>query len=121
MESEFYQHGSFLCLDGPAKRAGRAKANVKVCLTCRDHDFLQRLITKIAKDNECYWVKMSTKPRDGMFLGRCFFTTKEHAAQLWAKYKGHPRLMVTLQDDDFASAFRESVVSWKDKPEDALE
>lgn len=121
METEFYHDGSFLCLDGPARKAGRDHANVKVCFTCRDSEFLKRLIGNVAQDKECYWVKMSTKPRDGMFLGRCFFTTKECAAQLWAKYKNHPRLMVTLQDDDFISGFRESVVSWKEKSEDALD
>lgn len=121
MEPEFYANGSFLCLDGPAKKAGRDHANMKVCFTCRDSNFLKALLFKVSRDEDCYWVKMSTKPRDGMFLGRCFFTTKERAACLWAKYKTHPRLMVTLQDDDFALAFRGLVVSWKDKPDDALE
>jgi len=121
MESEFYQDGSFLCIDGPARKSGRGYANLKVCFTCRDIDFLKRLVAKVANNNECYWVKVSTKSRDGMFLGRCFFTTKEFAAQTWAKYKTHPRLMVTLQDDDFASSFRDQVTSWKGKPEDALE
>ena len=121
MEAEFYSKGSFLCLDGPAKKAGRDHSNVKVCFTCRDNEFLRKVITKIAEDPECYWVKISTKPRDGMFLGRCFFSTKDLAARTWAKYKTHPRLMVNLQDDDFTSRFREQVASWKDKPEDALD
>ncbi len=121
MDSEFYETGSFLCLDGPVKKAGREHSNMKVCFTCRDSELLRKLLVKIAQDEECYWVKMSTKPRDGMFLGRCFFSSKERAAQLWAKYKTHPRFMVTLQDDDFASSFRESVASWKGKSEDALD
>ncbi len=69
---EFYQEGSFLCLDGPAKKAGLSHSNMKVCLTCRDPEFLKNLIAKVAQDEECYWVKMSTKSRDGMYLGRCF-------------------------------------------------
>jgi hypothetical protein len=121
MNDEFYTHGSFLCMDGPAKKLGLKFANVKVCITCRDSNFLQSLLLKISQDKECYWVKMSTKARDGMFLGRCFFTTKNHAGLIWAKYKMHPRLMVTLQDDDFTSAFRESVFPWTDKPIDAVE
>lgn len=120
MESEFYQHNSFLCIDGPAKKAGKKHSNMKVCFTCRDSDFLKALLRKVAKEEECYWVKMSTTPRDGMYLGRCFFTSKDHAARLWAQYKTHPRFMVTLQDDEFAEAYRELVVSWKDKPEDSL-
>lgn len=69
MELDFYQDGPFLCLDGPAKKEGRTYANMKVCFTCRNEDFLKRLISKVAEDEECYWVKMSTKPRDGMYLG----------------------------------------------------
>lgn len=121
MESKFYQEGSFQCIDGPAKKSGLAHSNMKVCFTCRDSDFLKSLLAKVAQDQECYWVKISTKPRDGMFLGRCFFSNKERAAQLWAKYKKHPRLMVTMQDDDFASKFRASVESWEGKSPDAFE
>lgn len=121
MNSEFYQHNSFLCIDGLAKKAGKLHSNMKVCITSTNSDFLKKLLITVAKDEECYWVKISTKSRDGMYLGRCFFTSKERAAELWAKYKAHPRLMVTLQDDDFALSYRESVISWKDKPEDSFE
>lgn len=121
MDSAFYQYNTFLCIDGPAKVAGGNPSSIKVCFTCRDSELLKTLLAKVAADEDCYWVKMSTKPRDGMYLGRCFFTTKERAAQLWAKYKTHPRFMVNLQDDEFAAAYRESVTSWKDKPESALD
>jgi hypothetical protein len=56
-----------------------------------------------------------------MYLGRCFFTERKYAAELWAKYKAHPKLMVNLQDDDVAAEFRPQVVSWKGKPIDALD
>lgn len=118
---EFYQLGSFLCIDGPAKKAGKKHSEMKVCFTCRDSNLLKTLLEKIVQDEECYWVKMSTKDRDGMFLGRCFFTSSDRAARLWAKYKTHPRFMVTLQDDEFALAYRELVLSWNDKPENSLE
>lgn len=108
-------------MDGPAKKAGKAHSEMKVCFTCRDSDLLKSLLGKIVQNEECYWVKMSTKARDGMYLGRCFFTSSDHAARLWAKYKAHPRFMVTLQDDEFASTYRELVVSWKDKPENSLD
>jgi hypothetical protein len=121
MAGEFYSQGTFLCIDGPAKKAGREHSEVKVCITCRDDELLRQLIAKVAEDEECYWVKMSTKARDGMFLGRCFFTTKEYAGRFWARYKSHPRLMVTLQDDDFASGYRALVRSWKDQPDNALD
>ena len=121
MDLEFYQHDSFLCIDGPAKKAGQKHSNMKVCFTCRDINLLKTLLLQVANEQDCYWVKLSTKSRDGMYLGRCFFMTKERAAQLWAKYKMHPRFMVTLQDDDFATAYREFVASWKDKPENAID
>jgi hypothetical protein len=94
---------------------------MKVCLTSRDSNLLRRLLSNIAEDEECYWVKMSTTARDGMFLGRCFFTTRERAGQVWAKYKSHPRLMVTIQDDDFVASYRAQVTSWVGKPEDSIE
>jgi hypothetical protein len=119
--AEFYQHGSFICIDGPAKKAGGNHSNMKVCFSCTDIEFLRSLLIKVGQDKECYWVKMSTNPRDGMYLGRCFFTESKHAANLWAKYKAHPKLMASLQDDDFVSNFREKVFSWKGKPENALE
>lgn len=121
VDLEFYRQGPFLCIDGPAKRAGKSNSNMKVCFTCCDQLLLQDLLLKFAKSEDCFWVKMSTVPKDGMFLGRCFFTTNQRAAELWATYKTHPRLMVTIQDDDFVSQFRDLVVSWKDKAENALE
>ena len=121
MPDTFYSVDSFLCLDGPAKRAGLKPSLMKVCLTCRDFEFLKLVIAKIAEDELCYWVKTSAKPKNGMYLGRCFFTTKERAGEIWAKYKKHPRLMVTLQDDEFAKPFRERAVSWKDRPSDAVD
>lgn len=106
MNEEYYTRGSFLCLDGPARKAGLAPSNVKLCLTCRDIELLRSIFSEIIKEPTCYWVKMSSQPKDGMFLGRCFFTTKEMAGFMWDKYKKHPNLMVNLQDDDFANQFR---------------
>ena len=66
MDSIFYQHQSFLCLDGPAKKAGKAPSNMKVCFTSRDSEFLKTLLAHMTKDPECFWVKMSINSRDGM-------------------------------------------------------
>lgn len=121
MSSDFYSQSSFLCKDGSAKKAGRDYSKLKVCLACTDVDFLKRLLSLTAEDNDCYWVKLSSKSRDGMFLGRCFFTSSDAAGKFWAKYKNHPRLIVSLQDDEVVSVFRDLVKSWKDKPADSLE
>jgi hypothetical protein len=103
---EFYKQGSFLYLDGPAKRKGLSFSKTKVCMTCRHESVLRDLLLEIARNPGCYWVKMSVEPKDGMFLGRCFFTTSEMAGKMWARYRSHPLLLVNLQDDDFVSQFR---------------
>ena len=121
MSEMFYQKNSFLCKDGPAKLAGNQYSKMKVCFTCTDSEFLKLLLAKIATEEECYWVKMSINSRDGMYLGRCFFSSKDYAVQVWAKYKTHPKIMVTLQDDEFVSAYREQVASWNGKPESSLD
>lgn len=41
---EFYQHGSFVCADGPAKAAGKQYSEMKVCFTCTDSDLLKTLL-----------------------------------------------------------------------------
>lgn len=119
--ADFYEYGSFLCVDGPGKKAGKSYSNVKVCFTARDQDLLKRLISKIVKDEECYWAKISMSPKDGMYLGRCFFTSQSKACEFWAQYKTHPRLLVNIQDDDLTLPFRGQVVSWKDKPGDSVD
>ncbi|MCM2283035.1 MAG: hypothetical protein NDI61_14430 [Bdellovibrionaceae bacterium] len=115
MDSAFYSHRSFLCIDGPARLAGQDHSKVKVGFTCRDLNFLSELIAQIAKEPTCYWAKISSQPRDGMYFARCFFTTNQESGRIWAKYKSHPRLLAYLQDDEFASAFRNSVHSWKNE------
>ena len=42
-----------------------------------------------------------------MYLGRCFLTTDEAVGEVWARYKSHPALFCTVQDDDFVERFRE--------------
>ena len=51
-------------------------------------------------------MKYSVVARDGMYLGRCFLTSDEAAGLLCQEYKGHPKLMVAIQDDDFFNAYR---------------
>ena len=42
-----------------------------------------------------------------MYLGRCFLTSEDAAGRLCAEYKGHYKLMVSIQDDDFFNVFAE--------------
>ena len=55
---------------------------------------------------DCCSVKYSTFSRDGMYLGRCFLTSDAEAARLCAAHKAHPKLMVSIQDDDFFNPYR---------------
>lgn len=106
MEQNFYEHGSFICLDGLAKKHGQKPSMVKVYFVSRDQNLLKEVLASLANQDDCYWVKYSKNAKDGMFLGRCFFTTAEKAGETWAKFKPHPKIMANLQDDNFASKFR---------------
>lgn len=46
-----------------------------------------------------------------MYLGRCSLTTDEAVSQLCQELKGHPRLMVSLQDDGWFNDFRAKPVA----------
>ena len=83
-------------------------SNKKVCLAATDRRFFVNLLYDLSLRDDCYYVKYSTHPRDGMYLGRCFMRTDQAAAQLCQDLKRHPKLLVTIQDDDFFSAFRDS-------------
>jgi len=86
MATDFYEQGSFICLDGLAKKVGKTHSNVKVCFVSNDFEFLQLLLQSLAQLEDCYWVKMTKRDRDGMYLGRSFFTAAERAGEIWAKY-----------------------------------
>ncbi len=67
---------------------------------------LAGVLAQLADRTDCYYVKYSVYPRDGMYLGRCFLTHEHEVGVLWAAYKGHPRLFCTIQDDEFTAPFR---------------
>lgn len=79
----------------------------KVCFAATDLAFLAELLYELSLRPDCHYVKYPLEPRDGMHLGRCFLATDRAAAQLCQELKSHPKLLVTLQDDDFFAAFRE--------------
>jgi hypothetical protein len=107
LESKFApSHGGvFMARHGGAGPSA-ARSNKKVCVVATDKRFLVELLYEWSKRSDCYYVKYSVAPRDGMYLGRCFLTSDEAAGRLCREYKGHPKLMVTIQDDDFFNAYR---------------
>jgi hypothetical protein len=78
----------------------------KVCFVATDKAFLVRLVYELSLRPDCYWVKYSREACDGMYLARCFMTNDDAAGRLCFEYKKHPKLMVAVQDDEFAERFR---------------
>jgi len=97
--------GEFMARDGPARKAGASYCNKKICLAATDLDFLIALLQDLSERDDCYFVKYSVTPRDGMYLGRCFLTSEQAAGALWKKLKPHPKLLCSIQDD-FTESFR---------------
>jgi hypothetical protein len=107
VESEFTPSngGNFMERFGPVGPDGHYSQK-KVCLAATDREFLVRFLYEVSLRDDCYYVKFSTRPRDGMYLGRCFLATDHAAAQLCQDLKAHPKFLVSIQDDDFFNQFR---------------
>jgi hypothetical protein len=106
IESRFELYGEYQLRFGPAYAPGPAPCNLKLCYVATDKDFLVRWLDALARRPDCYAVKYSTSPKDGMYLGRCFLTTREAIGALWSEHKHHPKLMCSAQDDDFTIVYR---------------
>jgi hypothetical protein len=97
--------GIFMERFGPVGE-GNPHSEMKVCLVATDREYLVRFLHELSLREDCYYVKYSTRPRDGMYLGRCFLETDADAAMLCQHLKAHPKFFVTLQDDGFFAGFR---------------
>jgi hypothetical protein len=80
----------------------------KLCFVATDQSLLADVLRQLAERPDCHYVKYSVHPRDGMYLGRCFLADECEVGKLWAKFKRHPRLFCSVQDDDFTARFRPS-------------
>ena len=113
-------NGIFMAKDGPARTPDATYCNKKICFAATDLSFLAHLLSELTEHPKAYFVKFSTRPRDGMYLGRCFFVDETCVGDTWAKYKGHPKLFCNIQDDDFTLGWREKVRNWKKERDDGL-
>ncbi len=102
-----YAGGVFMLRYGQARERGDKKCNKKLCVVATDLPYLAELMHRLSERDDCFAVKYSSSPKDGMYLGRCFLTTSEAIGQLTNELKGDGKLMVTVQDDDFFNTFRE--------------
>jgi hypothetical protein len=80
--------------------------NKKLCFVATDEGFLVGLLSELSDRPDCWGVKYSVEPRDGMYLGRCFMSDERTIGALWDEYKRHPKLMCSIQDDDFTAGYR---------------
>ena len=108
IEAEFQPSpgGVFMHRSGAGRKDGVTYSRRKLCFVAADKAFLAELLLNLSGQSDCYFVKYSTQPRDGMYLGRCFMLDDCRVGELWQEFKPHPKLMCTIQDDDFASQFR---------------
>lgn len=98
--------GAFMERYGKARESGKKASQKKLCFVATNQGYLADFLSELTEDPNCYYVKFSTQAKDGMYLGRCFMTQDEMAGRLWTKFKPHPKLMCTIQDDDFTKEFR---------------
>ena len=99
--------GVFMERRGAGWNAERHCSHKKLCFVATDQGLLGRVLGELADRPDCYYVKYSIEPRDGMYLGRCFLLDDQEVGTLWREYKKHPRMMCTVQDDDFTLPFRQ--------------
>ena len=106
MANGFELKENFLCKDGPARSLSESYCNKKLCFTATNQDMLKEVLLELSHLEDCYFVKLSAEPKDGMYLGRCFFTSEKRVGEVWAKFKSHPKLFCNIHDDDFTKDYR---------------
>ena len=108
LEAHFRASGKFMTRDGRARRSGlTAYINQKLCLVATDKEYLVGVLYEASDAPDCFYVKYLVNPKDGMYLGRIFVTTRAAVGERWARYKVDRKLMCTVQDDDYLQPFRE--------------
>ncbi|MGE5183755.1 MAG: hypothetical protein ACM31C_16900 [Acidobacteriota bacterium] len=105
MDESFTPKGRFLERHGPAAGSERF-CNKKLCLVATDQAYLVALLHELSQRADCYYVKYTPQPRDGMYLGRVFLLDEHEVGALWARLKRDDKLLCSVQDDDFIRPFR---------------
>lgn len=98
--------GYFMARWGPAWNEEGRRCEKKLCFVATDQALLAEVLYELSERPDCYFVKYSVHPRDGMYLGRCFLRDEHEVGSLWDEYHGHPRLFCSVQDDEFTAPFR---------------
>jgi hypothetical protein len=98
--------GFYMECRGPGWNDQERCCQKKLCFVATDQALLADVLGQLAGRPDCYYVKYSVAPREGMYLGRCFLLDEREVGAVWAKYKSHPRMMCSVQDDDFTRNYR---------------
>ena len=101
----FYDDSGYQCAKGPAFDKGHY-CQKKLCLVATDRDYLVRVLEEFLARDDCYYVKYSPEPRDGMHLGRIFLTDVREVGAAWSRLKKDPKLFCSIQDDDLTIGYR---------------
>lgn len=101
----FYEENGFVCANGPAWEAG-FHCQKKLCLVATDRAYLVGVLERYLARDDCFFVKYSPEPRDGMHLGRIFLTDAREIGAAWSALKKDPKLFCSVQDDDFTVSYR---------------
>jgi hypothetical protein len=97
---DFYEVDDYRCACGPAYAKGYY-CQKKLCFVATDCAYLVTVLETLLARDDCYWAKYSRTAKDGMHLGRVFMINPTVVGELWQKYKNDPKLMCSIQDDDF--------------------
>ncbi len=115
MDNSFERIGTYMCRVGLAQARGmKSTCKKKVCFVSSDKDFLLDLLLKMSNDNDCHEVKYSVEERGGSHFGTASFTNESSAGDMWARYKAHPKVWATIQDDEFCEPFRSKIRTYSD-------
>ena len=98
--------GAFMERRGAGWNEERRFCQKKLCFVATDQSLLADVLGQLANRPDCFYVKYSVRERDRMYLGRCFMVDEQEVGALWAKHEMHPRLMCSVQDDEFTRPFR---------------
>lgn len=110
MEDYFERTGAYMSRSGVAKARGmKSTCKKKVCFASTDRAFLLDVLLKVSNANDCFDVKYTTDERGGMVFGSCYFTNESAVGDLWAQYESHPKLWVTVHDDEFCESYRSRI------------
>jgi hypothetical protein len=101
----YYRERDYLCADGKAAPKG-AFCHKKLCLVATELDHLLAVLDRMLERDDCFWVKYSPDAKAGMFLARVVLTDAKAVGTTWRELKADPKLMCSIQDDDFANLFR---------------